>query len=152
MLPLVAGLAAIALAGPPAAPPLQGRDPVTGKQVSLARYAGRPVVVNLWASWCDGCKKEAADLKAFGQAHPGVQLLGIDVNDSTRGARAFYKRYDQEWPSIFDPKARLATALRALGLPTTYFLDRRHRIVTLIQGAASRAQLEAALRKTLASR
>src|SRR5262249_21254365 len=37
------------------APSLQGRDPITGGEVSLAQFAGRPVVLNVWASWCTGC-------------------------------------------------------------------------------------------------
>src|SRR5919108_3363374 len=71
---------------------IEGRDPVTGKYVSLAQWKGRPVVINVWASWCYGCTKEAGDLRQFGRRHPG-SLLGIDYDDSRAGARAFYRRY-----------------------------------------------------------
>lgn len=118
-----------------------GRDPVTGKYVSLDRWKGRAVAINVWASWCDGCNKEARELKRFEGRHPG-SVLGIDYDDSKAGARAFYRHYDLEHPSIFDPRGTLVARLRAIGLPTTVFLNRRHVVVYAIAGAATRAQFE----------
>ena len=66
----------------------------------------------------------------------------IDYNDSKAGARAFYRRYDVEHPSIWDPKGKLVTKLKAIGLPTTVFLNRRHVVVLAIAGAATYAQLQ----------
>jgi cytochrome c biogenesis protein CcmG/thiol:disulfide interchange protein DsbE len=137
--------AAAALAARPA-PPLAGRDPVTGKLVSLAQFTGRAVAVNAWASWCEGCKHEAGALRAFAAAHRDVQLLGLDVQDSKAGAQAFYRTYRLSWPSIFDPKGLLGTKLGLVGVPTTFFLDRQHRIVVAIAGAVTRARLETAYR------
>jgi cytochrome c biogenesis protein CcmG, thiol:disulfide interchange protein DsbE len=66
--------------------------------------------------------------------------------DSKAPARAFARRFSLGFPSIFDPRGRLFVRLKSPGLPATLFLDRRHRIVLGIAGAASRAQLEAGLR------
>jgi thiol-disulfide isomerase/thioredoxin len=140
---LVAG-AALAVARP--APPLAGFDPVTGRHVSLAQFAGRPVVLNVWASWCEGCRSEAADLKRFAAAHRDVAMLGLDVQDSKAGARAFYRIHDLDWPSIFDPQDVLAKRLGLAGVPTTLFLDRQHRIVATIAGAGTLARFQAAFR------
>ncbi len=133
-------------AGPPA-PALSGVDALTGKRVSLADYRGRAVVVNVWASWCGGCKEEARDLAFFAREHPSVALLGLDTEDSKAGARAFYRRYGFSHPSIFDPKGTLAERLGIAGIPTTLFLDSRHRIVANVTGSATLAQLEAGLRQ-----
>ena len=118
------------------APALAGIDPVTGKQVSLARWAGKPVLVNLWGSWCHPCRDEAGQLRRFLVHHPG-SVLGIDVEDSKPGARGFQKRYAVHFPSIFDPRDVLVNRLKAPGTPTSYFLDRRHRIVAALYGAGT---------------
>jgi thiol-disulfide isomerase/thioredoxin len=131
------------------APSIHGRDPITGKQVSLARFAGKPVVVNVWASWCTGCNQEAADLARFAASHPGAQVLGVDTQDTTGGARAFYRKWQWHHPSIADPSGSLSAQLAVTGLPTTYFLDRRHRVVGRIVGAGNRAEFEQGLRLAL---
>ncbi len=131
------------------APSLGGRDPITGKQVSLTRFVRKPVVLNVWASWCTGCNQEAADLARFAASHTGAQVLGIDTQDTTGGARAFYRKWHWHHPSIADPSGALSARLAVTGLPTTYFLDRRHRIVARIVGAGNLAEFEQGLRLAL---
>jgi thiol-disulfide isomerase/thioredoxin len=123
------------------APALAGVDPVTGKQVSLAHWKGRAVLVNLWGSWCRPCREEARELKRFAARHPG-SILGIDVEDSKPGARAFYRRHGVRYPSIFDPHDVLVHKLQAGGTPTTFFLDRRHRVVAVLLGAGTLRDFE----------
>jgi thiol-disulfide isomerase/thioredoxin len=123
------------------APALVGVDPVTGRHVSLKQWAGRPVLVNLWGSWCAPCREEAPHLRTFLARHPGT-LLGIDGKDSKAGARGFQKRYKLRFPSIFDPLEIAVVKLNPPGYPTTYFLDRRHRIVAVVYEPATVAQLE----------
>jgi thiol-disulfide isomerase/thioredoxin len=130
------------------APSLHGRDPITGREVSLAQFAGRPVVLNVWASWCTGCKQEAADLAHFAASHRSAQVLGVDTQDTTGGARAFYRKW--HWhPSIADPRGSLSARLAVTGLPTTYFLDRHQRVVGKIVGAGNLAEFEQGLRLAL---
>ncbi len=117
------------------APQLEGRDPITGGLVSLEDFAGKPVVVNVWASWCPGCHEEAEDLRRFAEAHPDVVVLGLDIQDTKAGARGFYEQWAWEHPSIFDPSGALAGELGLQGLPTTYFLDADHRLAVRIVGA-----------------
>jgi thiol-disulfide isomerase/thioredoxin len=130
------------------APSLHGRDPITGRPVSLAQFAGRPVVLNVWASWCTGCNQEAADLARFAASHPGA-LLGVDTQDTTGGARAFYRKWRWHHPSITDPSGSLSARLAVTGLPTTYFLDRQHRVAGKIIGAGNLAEFEQGLRLAL---
>jgi thiol-disulfide isomerase/thioredoxin len=149
---VAAAVLASALAAPAGAarvrqaPPLAGRDAITDAPVSLADYRGRVVVINVWGTWCGGCITEAPALARFARAHPDVALLGIDAEDSRPAARAFYRRYGWRHPSIFDPQDVLARRLGAHGLPTTYFLDRRHRIVATIAGAGTFSRFERGLR------
>ncbi len=125
---------------------LAGTDPITGRHVSLASYAGKPIVLNIWASWCTGCRAEARDLAAFGRQHREAQVVGLDTQDTDSDARAFYRKFGLSHPSIRDPSGRLAASLGLQGLPTTFFLDRRHRIVTRIVGASNRAGFDRGLR------
>lgn len=125
---------------------LAGTSPITGQKVSLAAYAGKPVVLNIWASWCTGCRAEARDLASFSRSHHGAQVVGLDTQDSDGGARAFYREFGWTHPSIRDPSGELAARLGLQGLPTTIFLDRQHRIVTRIIGATNRAGFEQGLR------
>jgi thiol-disulfide isomerase/thioredoxin len=129
------------VAKPYAAPALAGTDPATGKRVSLAQWAGRAVLVNLWGSWCHPCREEAPALRAFLVKHPGT-LLGIDVEDTRAGAKSFQKQYRVRFPSIFDPLDVIVSRLKPKGTPTTYFLDRRHRVVAIVYEPATTAQLE----------
>jgi thiol-disulfide isomerase/thioredoxin len=132
-------------------PALAGTDVLTGKQVALAQFAGKPVFVNVWGSWCYGCKQEAPTLARFAKAHAReVAFLGINTEDSKRGARAFCSRYGLKYPSIWDPRGMLAGAW-SRGAPTTLVFDRRHLFVKRIEGTVSRTQLEAALRRVSSS-
>ena len=147
---LAAGSLFVGGAAPFPAPPLAGTDPITGKRVALSAYKGKPVVVNIWASWCSGCRLEAADLVLFARQHPKVPVIGVDSGDSRAAARVAYKRWKWFWPVVFDPKNRWRDAFKAPGMPTTVFLNRKHEIVGGIVGAGNlkefNAQLRAALR------
>ena len=127
--------------------PIAGRDALTGKRVALTQFRGKPVFVNVWGSWCLGCTAEASTLARFARAHQRqVAFIGIDTEDSKQGARAFYTRYDTSYPSIWDPKGILAGAW-SRGTPTTLVFDRRHVLVQRIEGSASLAELNAALKR-----
>jgi thiol-disulfide isomerase/thioredoxin len=147
MLACACGALVLTVTAAAAKPPLAGRDVLTGERVGLAQFAGKPVFVNVWGSWCFGCTAEARTLAAFAKAHKSqVEFLGIDTTDTKAGARAFYRRFDTDYPSIWDPKGILAGAW-SRGTPTTLVFDRRHLYVTRIEGSATLAQLKAALRR-----
>jgi thiol-disulfide isomerase/thioredoxin len=132
-------------------PDLRGVDPVTGKDVGLADFRGKPVVVNVWASWCPGCNEEAADLRRFAAAHPEAVLLGIDFQDTKAGAKDFYRRWGWSHPSIWDVAGTQTAALGLQGLPTTYFLTADHRIAAQVGAtdfAGFKQGLEAAKRSS----
>jgi cytochrome c biogenesis protein CcmG/thiol:disulfide interchange protein DsbE len=124
---------------------LAGTDPVTGKPVSLERFSGKPVLVNVWASWCPGCHEEAREILAFRRAHPEVAVIGINFQDSTNGAKRFAARYDWTIPSISDRDGRLAFSFGLQGMPTTLLLGADHREVARFVGATTRGKLEEAL-------
>jgi thiol-disulfide isomerase/thioredoxin len=137
----------LARAGEPA-PKLAGRDPITGKRVQLGQFAGKRVVVSVWASWCDLCAEQAKAIRRFSRGHRKVVVLGIDLNDEAEDARDYYERWKWEHPSIADPRGVLAARLEVGVLPTTIFLTTDHRVVTRIEGPATFGELEQALEET----
>lgn len=127
-----------------------GSDPITGKRVSLDDYAGKPVVINVWGSWCPGCIAEAEDLRRFAADHPEVQLIGVDLQDTRGAAREFYARWRWTHPSVFDPDGEISFSLGLQGTPSTFFLDREHRIVSRIVGETDYAGFERGLEAAVA--
>ena len=128
---------------------LSRNDPITGRTVSLAAYAGTPIVLNMWASWCTGCYAEARALATFERTHPQAQVVGVDIQDSKAAARAFYRRYGWRHPSIFDPNGLIAARFQLQGLPATLFLDRSHRVVARILGETNLAGFDRGLERAL---
>jgi thiol-disulfide isomerase/thioredoxin len=128
-------------------PAIAGTDVLSGKHVALSQFAGKPVFVNVWGSWCYGCKQEAPTLARFARTHAGqVAFLGINTEDTKAGARAFARRHGMSYPSVWDPRGMLAGAW-SRGAPTTLVFDRRHVFVKRIEGTISTSQLNAALRE-----
>ncbi len=110
------------------APDLAGQT-VTGEQVSLADFAGKTVLVNVWGSWCVPCREEVDDLVAARRQLPAgeVAFLGLNIRDDRSAARAFEERNSVTWPSLYDPASSLLLGFRdsltAAAVPTTYVID-----------------------------
>jgi cytochrome c biogenesis protein CcmG, thiol:disulfide interchange protein DsbE len=144
----------IALVGAGPAEPQAGADPAapafsfpvlghTGQQVSLADYAGRPLIVNFFASWCDPCKQETPLLARFYRTEHGkVALVGLDENDVAGNALSFTRANAVSYPVGWDPQFTAASAYGVGDLPQTFFLNARHQIVDRIFGAVTLAGID----------
>jgi len=118
----------------------------------LTSLRGTPVVVNVWASWCGPCTKEAPDLADAAKRYAGrVQFVGIDVSDQPVPARAFIERYGWVYPSVFDPSGAIRNDLGFLGQPDTVFYDRSGKQVKVVSGPLDRATLDEQITRILAS-
>jgi cytochrome c biogenesis protein CcmG/thiol:disulfide interchange protein DsbE len=126
---------------------ISGKDAITGDPVSTEKYKGYPLVLNIWASWCGPCNEEAADIRRFVDEHPNVRVVGIDLQDTHRGARGFYGKWQWAHPSIADPDGTRADKLGLPTVPTTYFTDAKHRIVGRLLGPGTLKQFNRELAK-----
>jgi cytochrome c biogenesis protein CcmG/thiol:disulfide interchange protein DsbE len=119
---------------------------VDGFHDLLGQLRGTPVVVNIWASWCDPCIREAPLLSRAARAHRDVQFLGVDHQDGRGGAETFIATHGIPYPSVFDPAGAILTDLEAFAPPTTVFYDADGQEVAKVVGELSKETLAQNLR------
>ena len=118
--------------------------------VSLARFSGRPVVLNFWASWCIPCAKEMPAFQSVSEQVDGrVAFVGVDHQDSRRRALELLGKTGVTYPSGYDPEGRVARSYRLRGMPTTVFISADGRVRAQRAGEMSRDELVEALRQHL---
>jgi thiol-disulfide isomerase/thioredoxin len=119
-----------------------------GQPLGLAAAArGRPVVVNLWASWCGPCRAEMPMLAAAQQREAGVGFLFVNQGESAATVRAYLSREGLPLREVLlDAGARLGPAVGSRGLPTTLFYDAGGRLVDAHFGILNAAALASRLR------
>ncbi len=125
----------------PGQPPLA--RPV-GDTIRLADMRGQVVVLNFWASWCLACRDEHATLSAVARQYAGkeVHFVGSLYQDRTGPATEWITEMGgQSYPSVQDPKARVAIDYGLYGVPETYLIGRDGRIARKITGPADAAQV-----------
>lgn len=147
-----AGVGLVA-SGPPAPMPASGSlETVSAQsfQGLIVGSRGRPVVVNVWASWCGPCRVEAPLLQRASQRYgTRVTFLGVNSQDSPEPARAFIREYGIRYPNVVDGDGGVGTLLSLRGLPTTYVFDRDGRVAAAVLGGISEQTLAARLRDVL---
>ena len=114
-----------------------------GDRVRLADFAGRPVVVNFWASWCVPCRKEMPALQAAAERLEGrVVFVGVNHQDGQSSAAEFEREVGVTYPSGYDPDGAVAREFGVVGLPTTVLVDARGRIVARSLGELTEDELD----------
>jgi len=119
-----------------------------GGEVSLTQFAGKPLVLNLWATWCPPCRQEMPLLtKVASERHDVVFVFAAqDRGNTATLVRQYLDQTGlvQEW-ALLDSQNVLQQKLKTTGLPTTYFFDRQGRLVAKHVGAITPEILEKSL-------
>ena len=117
-----------------------------GEEIALESLAGRPVVVNIWASWCGPCRDEMPHFeKAYGELGEKITFLMVNMTDggteTKETAQKFLDETGYTFPVAFDTSESAAAALSVRGIPVTYFLDAELNIVAYNLGSMDEGTL-----------
>jgi peroxiredoxin len=128
------------------APDYRARS-LDGDTVSLSRFAGDVVVLNIWATWCPPCVVEMPALQRLHEelAGEGLRVVAVSV-DAPQGivgpfgepggnVREFAESLGLTFTVLHDPTGRIETRYQVNGLPTTFVIDRKGRIQSKVLGA-----------------
>lgn len=115
-------------------------------KLTLTDLRGGPALINFWASWCDPCREEAAELERFFRSLPrGAHLVGVDYTDQEGPALTFIKTYGWTFPVLSDPNGVFGARYHFTGLPSTVVVDDEGRIVQTLRGPQTVSDLRRAL-------
>jgi cytochrome c biogenesis protein CcmG/thiol:disulfide interchange protein DsbE len=113
-------------------------DQLGGGQIELSDLRGKVVMINFWASWCPPCR---AEMPAIEKVYRTYKALGLEVlavnatnQDSESSASAFIAEFDLTFPVLLDRTGSVSATYNLHGLPSTYFVDRKGVIRSVVVG------------------
>jgi peroxiredoxin len=132
------GMDAMVATNPPRPLPAFTFQDADGHKRTMADYRGKPVVLNLWATWCQPCIAELPALAALArQPDSGITVVALSTDRGGAAAvRRFFAAHNIDLPILVDPDGASGQALGARGLPTTIILDAQGRERGRFEGAA----------------
>jgi len=138
--------------------PLVGRtapafelEALRGAKVSLGELAGKPVVINFWATWCEPCRAEHEVLRRAATTLGGhVSFVGIAFDSEREQVDKYLSGHGQaSYPILLDDGGRVAIAYGVRGVPETYFVDRAGVVRSKVEGPLTPGQLNRHLQPLL---
>lgn len=122
-----------------------GIDLIGGGRFRLSDHFeadGRPVIINLWASWCGPCREEMPALDEVATANPGVFMIGVAVDDDPTAARNFADEVGVSYALAIDEDDVVGSRYPSPGLPATFFIDEDGQIVRIVYGGVTQQQVQ----------
>jgi thiol-disulfide isomerase/thioredoxin len=103
----------------------------------LSDFRGKPLVINVWASWCAPCRAEMGSLDRLARRHNGRQfnIIGISTDDHADRAQAFVVGTGVSFDNYLDRNLLLENMLGASRIPLTVFVDARGKVLRKVYGA-----------------
>jgi cytochrome c-type biogenesis protein len=100
----------------------------SGDSVSLESLRGKPVLLNVWATWCHPCRDEIPALQRLHERYGtrGLELVGVSVDavGADDAIREFARHYGMTYPVWRDPVEHVSAAFLVVGVPATFLIDR----------------------------
>ncbi len=116
------------------APEFSVKD-LSGKEVSLSSFGGKPVLLNFWATWCPYCREERPYLNALYKEYKGkgLTVVAVSTDRSPEKVKEYLKNVPLDFVILHDDKKEAATLYGVHALPVTFFIDRkgviRHKVM-----------------------
>jgi len=105
---------------PPVTVPLEG-----GGSLDLRSLRGRPMLLNLWATWCGPCRREMPALERLSNAERNrLVVIAVDQGEDLKTAEAYARRFGVTFAVGVDADQQLGTVLHLAGLPSSFFIDK----------------------------
>lgn len=118
-----------------------------GGEATLSDYRGKVVLMNMWASWCGPCHREAPDMQTYYDSYAGqFEILAVNIGETEVEAGGFVNEYALTFPVLLDSNEQVAQLYELRGYPTTYIIGRDGVVLDVVVGSFS----EQGLKDTLA--
>ena len=130
-------------------------EDLTGKTVSLSSYKGKVVFLNLWATWCGPCREEMPSMETlYDEFKNDPDFVMLAVSQDTKGKSAvlpYVQKNGYHFEILLDPENKVGEQYNVSGVPETFIIDRKGRIVAHHMGAFdwSRPDVKEALQQLL---
>lgn len=107
-----------------------------GGVMTLERFEGRVVLLNLWATWCAPCVREMPSLDRLAADQPALAVVPVSMDLQAPSAARFLERHGlAHLPLYHDPSGQLMRRLGAHGLPASFVIDRKGRVAAVVRGS-----------------
>ena len=121
-----------------------------GNAHTLSEFAGKPVILNFWASWCNPCKSEMPDIEAaYKEYGDRIQFLIVNLTDGStetvQSASEYIAGKRYTFPVFYDTDMSGAVAYQVTSIPITYFIDAQGNIVAYASGMMSASRLQSGI-------
>jgi len=113
--------------------PMQG---LTGGSEFLSGYLGKPLIINVWASYCGPCLAEMGSLERLWQQYGDrFNVIGISIDDYRERAEVFLAKAGTTFPHFIDRQLMLENIMGANTIPLTLLIDAEGRVLKKVRGA-----------------
>ena len=109
---------------------------LAGPSAKLSEFRGKPLIINVWASWCGPCRLEMASLDRLAQRHGGKQftVIGISTDDYPDAAAGYLKRSGVKFRQFIDQDLLLENMLGADHIPLTLLVNAQGKVLLKVHG------------------
>ena len=91
--------------------------------------AGKPTIINFWASWCPFCKTELPAFQSVSDEHSELEVIAINLQEDKEVAEQYWQNGGYTFTRVLDPNAELKAKFKVFTQPTTIFIDERGEII-----------------------
>jgi len=108
-----------------------------GDYRKLSELRGKPLIINVWASWCGPCRAEMGSLERLSRRFGGKQfnIIGVSTDDHVNAAAAFLRQANVTFDNYHDRNLLLESMLGANTIPLTVLIDAQGRVLRKVRGS-----------------
>lgn len=108
------------------APEFTAKD-LSGKDVSLSLFAGKPILLNFWATWCPYCREERPYLNSLYKSYKdkGLVIIAVSTDRSLESVKRYLKKIPMDFVILHDSDGNAAGIYGAYSIPTSFLIDRK---------------------------